>query len=378
MHDLPRDPRRLLHVVALLVAPLGFALVFAGLASIVLGRTALTCWGWLWSLEALLLGAALLAPLPHEGVAVTRWRVVRAASVVVLAVLVLVRIARYGGDADTALVVLDEHGQVQGGARWLDRLFEERDATIVGGRALVASGLLTAAEFPSLPGILRSSYEATEADAPRLGTPIVATLLGQQRPQAFDAIVASPRGAPSGLGVVFLHGSAGSFVLPCLEVVRAARRRGAHTICPATDIEGAWWRADDEVIVRASIRHLRALGARRVVLVGLSNGGIGASRLAPRLRGELEGLVLISGVSRDAPSPAVPTLLLQGSDDSMVPTAAVRDWASRHPRVHYLELPGTHFVLLERREEVARALDAAFAAHAPSAADTPAVHGRAR
>ncbi|GAB4207197.1 MAG: hypothetical protein OHK0013_24620 [Sandaracinaceae bacterium] len=91
------------------------------------------------------------------------------------------------------------------------------------------------------------------------------------------------------------------------------------------------------------------------MLVGLSAGGIGASRLAPRLAGSIDRLVLLSGVSSSAPTPPVPTLVLHGDDDRMVPTARVRRWATGRARVRFVIVPGTHFVLLEERAAIARA-----------------------
>ena len=64
-----------------------------------------------------------------------------------------------------------------------------------------------------------------------------------------------------------------------------------------------------------------------IVLIWLSNGAIGASITAERMH--FDGLILISGVSSRAPSPRVPTLLIQGSEDTMVVTLRVRRWGVR-------------------------------------------------
>lgn len=367
----PEEPLSFARVLlAVVAAPVGVALVIAGLASIALGRFELTVWGWLWSIESVALGVGLLLVLSRS-VATER---LRRGSFAGLALLALVRITFFGGDERVSLVVLDRDGAVVSSARWIDRLFEERDASIVGSRFLVALDAVPAREFHTLPGLLERSYPAAESDAPRLGTPIPATLIDLQTADAFDTIVVEPRGSTSEVGVVFLHGSAGSFALQCLEVARVARDGGARTLCPATRFEGDWWRGDGEAIVRGSIAHLRSRGARRIVLVGLSNGGIGASRLAPRLRGEIDALVLLSGASSHAGTPGVPTLVLQGDDDTMVRTRAVRGWARGRAGVRYVELSGTHFVLLERREEVASVL--AEALHRVAGVEEGEAHAR--
>lgn len=339
-------------LLAVVLAPIGVALVAAGLSSIVFGHVSLTLWGWAWSLESVALGAGLVMWLSRRRAI----EVLRRGSTVGLAVIALTRVVFFGGSEEASIVVLDRDGAIVSDARLLDRLFEERDASMVGSRLLTFLGAVPSREFPTLPALLDRSYPQTEDDAPRLGTPIPATLLDLQHADAFDTIVVEPRGEASEVGVVFLHGFAGSFALQCLEVARVARDAGARTVCPATSFEGAWWRGDGEAIARGSIAHLRARGARRIVLVGLSNGGIGASRLAPRLRGEIDALVLLSGLSPRASSPGVPTLVVQGDHDTMVPTRLVRGWARGRSGVRYVELDGSHFVLLERRDAIARVL----------------------
>jgi pimeloyl-ACP methyl ester carboxylesterase len=343
-------------LAAIVCVPLGLLLALAGLLSIALGRAELTVWGWLWSLDALAIAVGLVTIVSRHPTLVR----LRIGGGLGLVLLPLVRVAFYGGADAARLVVIDRAGEEVSRARVIDRLFEERDASMVGSRLLVLAGAVPAREFPTLPALLAASYPEVEADAPRLGTPIPATLLGLQRADAFDAIVVAPEGPSSRLGVVFLHGFAGNFALQCLEVARVARAHGAITICPSTRFEGDWWRGDGETITRASIAHLRARGAEEIVLVGLSNGGVGASRLAPRLGREIDGLVLLSGLSPRAPTPQVPTLVVQGDHDAMVPTRAVRAWARGRARVRYVELPGTHFVLLEERERVADALGRAL------------------
>jgi pimeloyl-ACP methyl ester carboxylesterase len=338
------------HLAVLLCAPVGLLLVVAGLASIALGRASLSPWGWLWSLDACLLGVGLATWSREDG---------RSARALVVALVGLVslasaRVAFFGGGDRAFLVVLDDEGREVSAARWIDRLFEERDASMVGSRALVALGLVPAREFPALPALLDASYDAAEEDAPRLGTPVPATLLGLQSPEASDTIVVEPRGGDGTLGVVFLHGYAGSFALQCLEVARALPE--ARTACPATRFDGAWQRREGARSTRGAIAYLRRRGATRIVLAGLSAGGVGASLLAPRLGREIDALVLLSGVSRAAPVPPVPTLVVQGDDDRMMSTAAVRRWARGRRRVRYVELPGTHFVLLEERPAIADVL----------------------
>ena len=94
------------------------------------------------------------------------------------------------------------------------------------------------------------------------------------------------------MGVVFLHGYAGSYALECWLVASAARALDALTICPAMGFSGRWWTDDGERTLRATLDSLRATldwlrarGVRRVYLAGLSNGGVGPAWLARRFAG---------------------------------------------------------------------------------------------
>lgn len=85
--------------------------------------------------------------------------------------------------------------------------------------------------------------------------------------------------------------------------------------------------------------------------------------LAPRLRKDIDGLVLISGVSPNATPSGVPTLVLHAPGDGMAPAAPARAYAQRSGAT-YKALDGTHFVLLEQHEEAVAAV-AAFLKRLP-------------
>jgi hypothetical protein len=294
---------------------------------------------------------------------VTRWAIGLAAGLVFLAT----RLWPAAGDR-LRVLSLDREGKT-GPAPLLDRLFDERDAAMLGSRLLAASGLMGAREFPALPAVLDAAYARFEATTEFGVTPVVTTLLGSESSERSTTVVVEARDAPASVGVVFLHGFGGNFVLQCAAVARAMPE--ALTLCPSTSISGTWWTRDGEATVEAALKYLEARGVRRVVLAGLSNGAAGVALLLPRLSGRVDAAILISGVSRDAPTPEVPTLVMQGNADGMMRTDWVRAWASSHagPRLRYLELPGTHFVLLEQERAVAQAMHEhvfeAGSAHSP-------------
>ncbi len=206
--------------------------------------------------------------------------------------------------------------------------------------------------MPLLPDAMRAGYDEMAREEGALPSPVLATYLGLERPGASDAIDFEHAGADA---VVFLHGYAGNFTMSCWLFARAAARAGLATDCPSTSWRGDWWTASGEAIVRERIAALRARGKTRVFLAGLSNGGIGASRLAPRLRGEIAGLVLVSGVAPDAGAPGVPTLVLQGRRDAMCSASVARAYATGNG-ASYVELDDGHFALLVDRDRAARAI----------------------
>lgn len=242
--------------------------------------------------------------------------------------------------------------------RMIDRLFEERDAAILGARLLTVSGGSAAPELTTFAPLLTSGYERMEsALGTTMGSAVLSTYLGRDHGGEFGAFVIEPPEGEARGSVVFLHGLGGNFLLFCWEVARAASEAGMRTICPSTDWTGHWSNDTGERIARAALAYARR--DRHTVLVGLSAGAVGASRLAPRLSGLVDGLVLISGADPEADDPGVPALLLHGVNDGMMPIAQSRAYRDAHPsRASLVELSGTHFALLERRDAIADVLTA--------------------
>ena len=257
--------------------------------------------------------------------------------------------------AGVALLVLPALARVvftkrAGDVRLVDRLVDERDLSVDAARAIARTHFMSDPDVPLLPDAMRSAYDDMSREEGALPSPVVATYAGLERPGASDTIEFDHAGDAA---VVFLHGYAGNFTMSCWLFARAAARAGMATSCPSTSWRGDWWTTPSESIVRDTIATLRARGKKHIYLAGLSNGGIGASRLAPRLRGDIEGLVLVSGAAPDAAAPGVPTLVLQGRRDAQIPASIPRDYAAR-VGAKYVELGDGHFMLLVDRERAAR------------------------
>jgi len=320
---------------------------------------------------ALLTGLGLLAPWSPSG-----WFVLGLLGLVAIALLVKDRRPRRGlgllalvlfliwllvrllgaGDGMIAMRTLPGGGS----ARWLGRLLDEQDLAVAGARLLGLRERLPATERATLVPALRAGYQQVRRDDAVFPTPVLATLLGRQSPAAFDAVVIEPRaepkpGVPLKFGVLFLHGHAGGFTLECWLMARAAREIGALTVCPSTDHAGRWADEAGVRIARAGLAYLESRGIKRVFLAGLSNGAAGAATLAPRLGAPLEGLLLVSGAPASGGPTGVPTLVVQGAQDSVAPAPAARAFAER-AKATYVELEGGHFLWLLRPRDTREAI----------------------
>lgn len=216
-------------------------------------------------------------------------------------------------------------------------------------------GLVPAREHDGLAPAIEAAYAELEARHGALASVFLESVTTTPSAAHFSALVSEPRDAPS-LGVVFLHGYGGNFTWPCALVAEVVREVGGATVCPSVGRDGAWWTGEGPAIARASIAALRAQGADAIVLAGLSNGSIGAARLAESV-GPLAGLVLISGAPRGAHTD-LPALVVHGTDDTMTPTAAARAFVRRSPHAELELAPGGHFVLAHERDAIRARLGA--------------------
>ncbi|WP_267145460.1 alpha/beta hydrolase [Myxococcus dinghuensis] len=286
-----------------------------------------------------------------------RWRGLTRGGVGLLVLVALFRVA-WVGQGPVRTVRLET-----GRGRWLNRLVSERDGTLVAAHLLLLTGRLPARDAGDLLTTLRTAFDRIDGATGAYETPAIATYLGLQSPDDFDAVVIPPQGrAPPRVAVVFLHGFAGNFAVYCWQMAQAARAISALTVCPSVGPTGRWWGADGARTLDATLAWLASQGIRRVYLSGLSNGGVGASVLAARAMPpglELRGLVLVSGALPSAPVPRVPTLVVQGRGDSMMPTSEVRAYVERLGALATsVEVDSGHFAFLDRRATCERAISA--------------------
>ncbi|WNG24325.1 alpha/beta hydrolase [Cystobacter fuscus] len=305
--------------------------------------------GWGYVLGGLLLSVGLLTK---------RWRRWRGLTRAGLGLLLLVIGAR---------LLLTERRDLRtlrlpdGGSRWVNRLVEERDGTLLAAHVLLRSGRIPRADARDFVPALEAAFARLRDAQGPVATPAVATWLGLQSPESFDTIVIPPPGQASPeTAVVFLHGYAGNFAVYCWQMARSAQAISALTVCPSVGPAGDWGSRRGEDTLERTYAWLATRGVRRVYLGGLSNGGVGASVLVRRAAHpglELRGLLLISGAETKAPLPQVPMLLVEGKRDTMMPARLMRELARRAGRLAtYVEVDSGHFAFLDRHEACEKAI----------------------
>jgi hypothetical protein len=319
------------------------ALLFAqGLLVLLIATEPPTWSGMGYALGLATLTIAMLMPAGHQQV---RRRVALGGATLLLVPLVV------------RLVAVKPLGEL----RLVDSIVDERDVSINAARVMAWTAFMSDPDVTRLAHEMSVAYdELAQAEGSLLPSPFVATYLGLELPGASDTLEFAAAG---GDAVVFLHGFGGNFTMSCWLFARAARRAHVTTVCPSTRWAGDWWTQEGEAIARQTINALRARG-KRVFLAGLSNGAIGASRIAPKIAAEIAGLVLLSGAANDAPSPNLPTLVIHGRTDAQIPASAVQAYAVR-VGAQYVELTGGHLAMLMERDQVAHAIAEWFEKRAP-------------
>jgi predicted esterase len=319
----------------------------------------------LLTLVALLVVAGIISPWSPSGwaalvatgagaLALTlraeRIRLILGAMGALLMLVVLAAHALGTGHAKIRMVTLPAAGS----PRYTARLFDERDASLIGARALSFLWKLPTGESDDLLRAMTESYTQMRQSMGPSPSPVLDTLLGRQQPGAFDTLVIEPSHGTH-TGIIFLHGYGGSFSLECWLLAEAAAAIDATTTCPSIDFSGRWDSSRGESALRSTLDYLHSQGIRRVYLAGLSNGAVAAGALAHRVSPGIVGLILISGIPTAPTLSGVPMLVVQGEHDPRVSAPAAQAFASR-AHASYVALDAGHFALLIRRAEAGAAI----------------------
>ena len=165
--------------------------------------------------------------------------------------------------------------------------------------------------------------------------------------------------------VLFLHGSLGNFKGYQQVLGELARERGFAVVSPSFGL-GNWWRPEGVEVVGETLRAIEEdprLDGERVVLVGLSNGGLGVTRALEAYPQHFEGVLYVTGVvepQRMAElelAPELPVLLLAGVEDRRLPIQLERQAVQALPQAELMEAPGQdHFLMFRDPALVGQAL----------------------
>ena len=242
----------------------------------------------------------------------------------------------------------------QSSPRLLNRILNEQDVVLFGAQIAPYLGAVSSLEKKSLDIKFSQAFHEMNIQGVTPLSPFLTTYLDQQHPNEFDIVIAEPgSGAPPKTGIIFLHGFGGNFTLQCWLIATAGDHFEAITVCPSTDPSGSWWNSRGESILQETLSYLRQRGVERIYLAGLSNGGIGASRLADHFKQDIAGLILISGADPAATITEMPVLVLHGRYDERIPISVMEQYVSAAgPSATYHLFEGDHFLLLKQADQV--------------------------
>lgn len=230
----------------------------------------------------------------------------------------------------------------------LGALLPEVDQFMLGFKLVTAvDSLFTAKQARSLADLTNTIYAELEADADFHA-------LGSVMPEAYDELWGRPfdhghyflyvppqlnRKTPAP-ALVFLHGSGGNFKAYAWLLSRVADECGMVLICPS-DGMGNWDAPQGIQAVVAALGDAAKsipLDMDQVHLAGLSNGGLGVSRVSASDVGKrFRSLIFLSGVCDESAIAmsafadqwrGKPVLVITGEADDRVPLLGVNRYAS--------------------------------------------------
>jgi predicted esterase len=251
--------------------------------------------------------------LPALCVAVALGR--RAAFLGVAAVGVAFIASRFAHTPPTAVQACVEDRCTRG-AWWWQRLVDEREATRAGLYLSGHLGSMRGAEFTRFDRLIDAQWKATPPAWRGGPNP----LLMWSTPARVESLRVSAPGAGKRPAIVFLHGFGGLLSL-YVRAVAEGTKGEFDVVAPALDLTGAWWTERGQAVIAHTLDTLPPeVDRSRVYLVGLSNGGIGASSvlLRPALAKRFAGVVLLSGAGELetlASAPPTRVLIISGTRD---------------------------------------------------------------
>lgn len=271
----------------------------------------------------------------------------------------ITRIFLIGADqlSEIRMVALPE----ETGLRWIGSIIDEQDALIFGEAFFHAIGGDSAREHEGLESAFKTVYEEIRSQGV-FPSPVAATYLSLQKPEAFDAIIIEPATIePPAFGVIFLHGYMGNVTAQCWVIAHAVKNLGGLTICPSTEWTGRWWLPEGQEILNHTFAYLEKQGISKFFLGGFSNGGFSIGRIGSELGHEkgLAGIFFIDGFMNGASIKklGLPVLIIEGIQDERVPPLAAQQFAEEVGEFGtYVEINSDHFLIIKQPEPVQNAI----------------------
>lgn len=256
---------------------------------------------------------------------------------------------------------------------WIARIPDEGESALAGLQLSSALGFIGGVEQAALDRLLRREYAALAASPRYAGLPVAPLIFAAARHARTLQWV--PPGKERAPCIVFLHGFGGQLTVYLQSLIESGLGDDFVIVAPFLDPGAQWWGAEGEAVVLDVVtRRLPAAADRdRVVLMGLSNGAIGAARLLqrPALRPLFRGGVLLSGSAGPVTGDlgGLELLILAGRDDPRFPLRGVEADAealrAQGAGVALEVLPGDHFIVLSHAPELAARLRAWVAPRMP-------------
>jgi len=142
---------------------------------------------------------------------------------------------------------------------------------------------------------------------------------------------------------VYLHGAMGSFVIQCWLVAEVLRQKGYTTYCPALSFSARWFEQRGKQVLGRLLDFVKAKHRdQKILFLGLSNGANGLTEYRPELAAMASGFVYISGGFEKIVIDEIPTLMIWGQNDEVIPYDRAKNLQTQNPFFQLVSTTSDH------------------------------------